>query len=374
MTQIATNRLGYKSQLDGVRGLAVLAVMASHAHPTVLKGGEYGVDVFFALSGFLITTLILEELAASRSGFGFRSFYIRRSLRLFPALYGCVLLVIAYLALRWNKLPEFLEMSGVTDPNRRGLYPRFVFGALTYTTNLIGVTQTRGNLLGHTWSLAVEEQFYLLWPFFLVRLWRRGAWRVALSLPAAFVGISLVLRLVGVPTDNGFLWGRPEAIAAGVWVAIARWKLPRLRFSVQSWAGAMIWIGGAVIALSILLRDHLLPSWLFSRGGSSILGVVAAGLIWALIEDDGQHPVSRMLRLRPLVYIGMISYGLYLFHMPIFRVVGWELPGLGGSVNTLLKVSASFLIASLSFRFFEQPFKLMQHRFRPIDDPERAIT
>lgn len=353
--------------MDGIRAIAILLVMASHAHPTALKGGELGVDVFFALSGFLITTLILEETQRGEGAYGFARFYARRALRLFPALYAVVLASGLYLWLRWDHLPEFLLGVGVTDPDHRNLYPVFLLGAATYTTNLIGVLATPGNFLGHTWSLALEEQFYLIWPVVLVTFWRRTGLHLLTLLLVAFIGACLTCRLAGVPVDRGFLWMRPEAIAAGALVAILRWRGDRMAARLRTWSPFLVYAGLLIIILAPIARGRLIPLAYFDKGLVTMFGLSAAVLIWALVELSRPMMPTAMLTSRPFVYVGLISYGLYLWHLPVFRIVTWELPGLDGIQNILLKVSLSFVLAVLSARLIERPFREWQSRFREVE-------
>lgn len=362
-------KLGYHSALDGVRALAIILVMASHAHPTALKGGSLGVDVFFAMSGFLITTLILEELRAVKGGYGYRRFYVRRALRLFPALYATVAIVALYLVLRRDHLPQFLHDAAVDTPYPWTTWAKFVVGSATYTSNLIGVTATPGNLLGHTWSLALEEQFYLLWPLALVSMWRRGAIKALMGVVVAFIGVCLVCRLAGAPTGNGFLWMRPEAIAAGALMAMARWQFPAARAAIARASSVILYLGAPIIVGVALARNHGLPASVLDRGLFPFYGLLAALVVWALVESDEHQPVRRMFELRPAVYIGTISYGLYIWHLPIFRIVSWEFTGLGGTVNIAVKVALSVFVAVLSARFVERPFRRMQNRFRSTPTP-----
>ncbi|MBP7930603.1 MAG: acyltransferase [Acidimicrobiia bacterium] len=374
MSADVPERLGYRPGLDGIRALAIVFVMASHAHPSLLKGGELGVDVFFALSGFLITTVILEEVFRLDGGYGFVRFYVRRGLRLFPALYAMLLAVVIYLAFRWNDLPEFLATAGVHEPEHRRLYGRFLFGAATYSTNLIGVLATPGNFLGHTWSLALEQQFYLIWPVILVTFWRRRELRTLTWLVLGFILVCLAARLAGVPADRGFLWMRPEAIAAGAFGALIRWDQGRAHNFLRRNANVFSIIGLIVVVVVPLLKPRIIPGVYFDRGLVTLFGIGSAVLIYALVEVKGRPLVVSLLTWRPIVRVGLISYGLYVWHLPVFRVVTWELPGLGGTANILVKVAISVVVAEMSFRFIEQPFRQRQARFRTVEQRAGAAA
>ncbi|MCO5311815.1 MAG: acyltransferase [Microthrixaceae bacterium] len=245
----APPELGYRPALDGIRAIAIVMVVASHSHPTLFKGGALGVDVFFAMSGFLITTLLLQELSVTSGPYPFRRFYARRSLRLFPALYTTVTFTALYIVWRRDRLDSFLRMAGVDDPYPWTLWAKFVLGTATYTTNLIGVTTTPGNLLGHSWSLAVEEQYYLIWPAVLVLVTSRGKSSVLMRSLGLFITACLLARLLGAPTSTGFLWNRPETIAAGSLAALLRWRSHHVLRFVQNSAAFLAAFGLATILL-----------------------------------------------------------------------------------------------------------------------------
>lgn len=362
------HRLGYLPALDGIRALAILLVVASHAHPTMLKGGSLGVDVFFALSGFLITSLILEELRAGGGRrYAFVRFYARRSLRLFPALYAAVAVVALYLVGRRSQLAGFLETIGVDEPYPWTTWGKFVGGAATYTTNLIGVTATPGNLLGHTWSLALEEQFYLIWPILLVTAGRRGRRPALMGLLLTFIGVCLLCRLAGVPADRGFLWMRPEAIAAGSLAAMLRWDAPTARRYMERWASPVLSAGSVMIVGLAIARNRFIEGAVFDRGLLTAFGLVSAAVVWALLLVSESHWVRRVLERPCVVSLGMISYGWYIWHVPVFRIVTYELPHLPGAVNVVVKSAVSLVVAVASARFIERPFRQMQGRFRSSD-------
>jgi peptidoglycan/LPS O-acetylase OafA/YrhL len=316
--------LGYLPWMDGMRAIAVMAVMVFHellyapqlaSVASVVGGGEYGVDIFFAVSGFLITTLLLQEVQA-RGGIRFGAFYLRRARRLLPAL-GALLLVITLGALilqRGHHRVETLENVG---------------WAASYVGNWVkALTNDTLAELGHTWSLAIEEQFYLLWPLtltVLISLGLRG--RRLLGAIAVLVAATLVWPQVGV--SRGWGWNRfyygldthaaPLAIGAVLAVAFVEGLLPR-HGSWPSWRHALGVVGALVVLATLhdpgdiyrLSRPlHLVDL----RARVSTFAIVGAGttlVIWELLES-APHLGHRILSWPPLVAIGRVSYGLYLW-------------------------------------------------------------
>ena len=211
-------RLGYRPSLDGVRAMAVLMVVGVHTHPRLVPAGSIGVDIFFVLSGFLITTLLVEELDG-RGRIAVGRFYARRALRLLPALFGLLAVVTAWALL-------------VASPDTRHNALSEVAAAASYTRNLTWWANVPGTLLGHTWSLALEEQFYLIWPVILVICLRprRSSTALTAIFVAGFVVVS-ALRMSHVVGPAALLIGRPDALLLGAAVALLRRDHP------QQWVG-----------------------------------------------------------------------------------------------------------------------------------------
>lgn len=309
-------------QLDGLRGVAVLLVVLAHAswglapryrsfglEGLTKGGGLVGVQLFFALSGFLITSILLaDRVESGQARLG--RFYRRRMRRLLPALLlvsvGCLGLAMVF-------------------PMMRATAPGDVFLALTYTTNL-GIVAERvphGPWLGHTWSLGVEEQFYLVWPVLLIvgfRLrGRQGVAAVALVGIVATVGVRELLD--GADVYRSMRW---DALLWGCWLAAVR---PRL-------GGRAGIVGAAVLAGYLFWMPVPL------RPVDYTVTAVAACLVVAGATS------APWLNARWLVYFGSISYGLYLWHTMLLRVL---------DIPALVTVALSIVIADLSYRFVERP-------------------
>jgi peptidoglycan/LPS O-acetylase OafA/YrhL len=280
----------HRPGLDGVRALAALAVLLFHARAPGFSGGFVGVDVFFVLSGYLITSLLTAEL--ERTGrIDLGRFYLRRALRLVPAL---ALLLVVYMAVAPWLWPAIPTGEHVGDVVLSGLYLSDYAFALFQ----------RPHILRHTWSLAVEAQFYLLWPLAvaaLARNPRRVPWMLALYLAASLWRVADLVRGDVVST-----YYRADTHASGLLLgALLAWS-PARRLTPATGAAALF----ALACLCLGLR--------WGPAAGLALGVPAAELAAAvLILAAGQGPVARFLSWRPLAGLGALSYGVYLWHAPI---------------------------------------------------------
>lgn len=321
-------RLGYRPALDGVRAVAVAAVVAYHAFPDALPGGFAGVDVFLVLSGFLITTLLLEE--HDRCGrVSFASFYRRRARRLFPALAamlaGCV--VIAALGL--------VAMDG-----------RSIVATGSYLTNLIFAFGWHVPVaFGHTWSLALEEQFYLFWPLVLTGAARRGC-GIVLALTGGLILASFATATALSHSGAGWerLYFGPDTRSFGLFVGcllaelrhfdiINTWR-PTSRLVTASWATLAV----------VLLGVHTTTPAAYTGG---LAAVCLASAVLVMGHLDGNvlaHPLP--------VLIGRRSYALYLWHPLVFAVLA--APGRPGRI--LIAVAVTMILAEASARWVERPF------------------
>jgi peptidoglycan/LPS O-acetylase OafA/YrhL len=347
--------------LDGVRAIAVTAVLLFHANPEWLPGGFLGVDVFFTLSGFLITSLLLAELDRT-GGVRFGRFYLRRARRLLPAL---VLVLVA---------TSLLAITVAQDAAQR--VKEDVVASAFYVTNWWYVAHGtsyfeatgRPPLLQHLWSLAVEEQFYLLWPLLMYGLWRIG-------------------RLQGV--RYGAAAGAIASTALMAWLAI-RDDMPAVSDTARVYFGtdthAMTLLVGAVLATlwrpqrfidALTARGRMLMTLLGStalvclvaifwfvgptsgalyRGGFLVVGLVSACVVAGAAVTGTAF--AGVLGRQPLRWIGERSYGIYLWHWPIFMVLrpGIDLDADGWGVQ-VVRFTLTFAAAELSYRFVEMPIR-----------------
>lgn len=335
----------YRPELDGLRALAVLGVLLYHFGFGV-TGGYVGVDVFFVLSGFLITSIIRADVAAGT--FTYLGFWERRVRRLLPALTVVVLctLVVGSIVL----LPDDFRELG------QSAVAQSLFAANVYFWRESGYFAGPSELkpLLHTWSLAVEEQFYLLMPLFLLAIasWTRRSMAIITGLIAALSLGWCIYETNHYPTSAFFL------------VPSRAWEL--LLGSLLSMVGNERAPGRAVADVtSTLGLGGILASMLYFGPATPFPGVAAllpclgtAAIIWA--NGEQRTLVGRWLSLPPIVFVGLISYSLYLWHWPIAAFVNYLEPVVQAWWIPFASVCASFLVAVLSWRFVEQPFRRRQ--------------
>ncbi len=320
--------------LDGLRGLSCMGVVASHLAIPIFAGGWLGVDVFFVLSGFLITGLLLDELAET-GRIRVLAFYARRMGRLYPALLVTVALTVT------------LAASGV--PGARGGTRWDLMVALAYLEDFWRQTKHIGFLLGHTWSLAVEEQFYLVWPLVVLALSRRrwGLLVAAVCGAAASIALMFLQSGGGVLTDEVYY-----AFAPRIWEILAGCALAVIlrRTEIEpKWGKALAWAGTIVLAEAVTsdLRVGV-------RGVAAVLAVTGTLVLVASVRTPSLP--LRVLEWRALRWVGERSYGIYLYHYPIVVVTAQALPW-RHSVKVALDLILIFAVAALSYRFVETPIR-----------------
>jgi peptidoglycan/LPS O-acetylase OafA/YrhL len=353
-------------ELDSVRAFAAIAVLITHL-PYGWHFGETGVDLFFVLSGYLITGIILRD--GGRPGF-LRTFYLRRSLRIWPIYYLTVLAVAAFNLLRHHPAPlDSLPWL------------------LTYTQNVWmywGGTGPNVNALslGHTWTLAIDEQFYLLWPALLLLCPRR----LVPYLAGLFVVLPLGLRFGGLPAK--VLLGHTDGLALGAllaWLRLGREGQPAPRGETLAYLAVCMTALAGYAAQWAYLAAHGWDGRDIVRGsplGITFIGFAYFGLVGLVATRQGS-PRLAWLRLPALVYLGQISYGLYLYHWILYEHLDslvtfrW---GLGAPWwLEVIKFTAPFVVAVLSWHLLEKPILKLKDRFsyrlaspRPVEAPGGA--
>lgn len=345
----------YRRDIDGLRAVAVLAVILFHLNTHLLPGGFVGVDIFFVISGYLITKNIATELGAGH--FSLVEFYRRRIKRIAPVMLtviACVLLA-GYLVL----LPEDLAAMAKSAFWSVGSLANVYFWH-EVDTDYFAATSAQLPLL-HLWSLGVEEQFYLAWPLLLMLAWRlvptRGkpvsALNLALALTLLTIPLSVGMAILGYAHDSRFIYymlpTRAGELMMGAAAALWAIKHPNAGGSGLR-SVAMAWCGVALVAMSMLLLNETqpFPGWrvLPPTAGAALL--LLAGRAQA--DTWLQHCLSRA----PMVWVGKLSYSLYLWHWPVlayWRYVYGE-PGVLAGVGLLL---LTFALAQLSYSLVEQP-------------------
>jgi len=339
----------YRPEVDGLRAIAVAAVILFHAGFSLFSGGFVGVDVFFVISGFLITSIIVEELKADR--FSVIRFYERRARRILPALFTVMAACVpfAYHLLSPDDLKDFAQSLAAIC--------LFASNVLFWGESGYFDAQAELKPLLHTWSLAVEEQFYVVFPLFLLAAWRFG-WRFLLVLIGAIAVTSFVTSVNEVksfPSAAFYLLpSRAWQLLIGALASLVadRWRTVRTRGSLGPIADEVIgWLGMAMIVLSLFLFDERSPF----PGLNAALPTLGTAMV--LLGASDRTSVGRMLAWRPLVGLGLISYSAYLWHQPLFAFTKHALLAeLPTDLAAVLCV-VTIVLACLSWRYVEQPFR-----------------
>lgn len=337
--------LGYRPALDGLRGFAVLVVLAGHLHLPRAGHGALGVDIFFTLSGFLITALLTEEWLRTRH-IQLKSFYLRRVLRLYPAL-----------------LLMLLAVSPIT-PARE-----YILSSLAYVTNwVIALKILPLNLeLGHTWTLSIEEQYYLLWPPLLYFTLRRLAPRQAILIPLSLAALSFLQRIL-IWQASGDFWrynAGTDAHADGLLLgsalglAAAAGLLPKAEKARPLLWPATLLATGATLWVTVVDPQ---PDGFIALVGILMVSIATLLLIGSLVLYPSVA-WTRLFEFKPLVKVGVISYGLYLWQTPIIVLLNLEALGLSPTASGAVKTGLVFLVAFLSYRYLERPILRLKDRF-----------
>ncbi len=369
-THVRTSATGRERvlALDGLRAFALLIIMGYHFGVGWLQGGFFSLDIFYVLSGYLITGLLLGEWAR-RAGIKLSAFWLRRARRLLPAL--LVVLVVVTLVIR------FTYPAGLY-PNLRmaDLSALFYFSnwwQIAVSSNYFVVTGAVSPLT-HTWSLAVEEQFYLVWPLVVLavlRLGRRFDRGVELLLGVSVVGVAAsatemaLLYHPGVDTTRLYFGTdtHAQSILVGATVACVltlvqrhrglegmapRAASPRARVTLTG-------VGLCGLAGTLALTRLATGTEAFAYRGGFLLSALSAAAVVVAAVCVVEGPIARVLSLRPLVWIGTVSYGAYLWHFPVFIELDAARTGLGGLGLLAARFATTLVLAALSYYLVERP-------------------
>ncbi|HEX8445350.1 MAG TPA: acyltransferase family protein [Sphingomonas sp.] len=337
----AATHMAYRADIDGLRTLAVLPVVLNHVGIPGFWGGYVGVDIFFVISGYLITGILVRDLAVGRHSLS--EFYRRRVLRIFPALFVMltVVTIIAAVVMLPAELIRYARSLGATT----------LFGSniLFYSETGYFAPAARLKPLLHTWSLAVEEQFYILWPLMLAAIGTQIARQKALVLAVSVVSLAVAIYLVRVDPASAFymLPARAWELSIGAMIALG---LRPSRFQ---------WLNEALAAMGLLMVLYAIRRYTEATpfpGIAALLPCLGAALMIA--TGAARTVVARLLALPPVVFVGRISFSLYLWHWPVivFAEMALFLP------RTPLvmagEVLAGLILAVLSWHFVERPFRV----------------
>ncbi len=361
--RVVTQSSSYRPALDGLRAIAIGAVLLFHSSSRtyldtpLFPGGRFGVDLFFVLSGFLITRLLLAE-ETKIGAISLRNFYARRALRLLPAL------------------AVFLVFTGVvvliTGRNGDGRnYGLAMLPVIFYVGNWAVAASTKSlGLLGHTWTLALEEQFYIFWPPILRWLLNRGVTvrSIVRGLLLACVGLGGTRAALTVlfPDANIYkpAW-RFDGLLLGCVLALVLDRLDTGEIARRLKAPAVGFVALVLLGL-VAMQMQVENTKAENLGGLSAFCLIAAVLVGHAALADQESGLNRFLTLSPLVALGRISYGVYLFHIPVNALVHFtpisRQPGL---VEVVVQEVASIAVAAASYLLVERRFLAKKERFQP---------
>jgi peptidoglycan/LPS O-acetylase OafA/YrhL len=351
------SKLGYRPELDGLRGISILIVYIHHLYSPLMPAGFLGVDIFFVLSGFLITSLLVEEWNRKGS-ISLKDFYIRRALRLMPAVFLLILITGALALVVLDKSTASETYQGI-------------WLTLSYVSNWLyafGYFSVE-NPLGITWSLAIEEQFYITWPLLLsltLRFKLRRRW--ILCILALIIAIIPLHRKMLLEQGANILrlYYASDTHADGLLIGclvglLVSWDLLPHNKRCGIWMKFLAALGIIFFGYSVSL-----PSWmnslLYVCVGFTLVSLSVALSLIVMILSPPKFALL-VLKFTPLVWIGRISYGLYLWHWPV-RWFIYQRKALPASTEQLVTaVVLSLLLPTLSYHFVEKPFLRWKKRF-----------
>lgn len=350
--------------LDGIRGVALLTVFLCHTHPILLAGGHVGVDLFFVLSGFLITSLLLAEFS-ERGAIDFRRFYIRRALRLLPALFAMVAITLVYVA--------------IVEPDKMGSALRDARAIVFYYFNyrraidIIQPVRDTYDWFGHLWSLSVEEQFYIVWPLVLLLALRaRSPLWLGLILLGGLVGPAIGRIVLWEEGPSLWLYFRTELRFDNLmWGVLGAWLLWTGRIQESAvWRHAGVAM--ALVATAVFFVVSYFPvvyNGFLYMGGYTLVGLVSMVMILSAATAPPQL-LRWLLELPFMRWTGKISYGLYIWHIPVFYSA-FKLP-VHEYVQSTIGIVGTYAVAAASYYYLELPFlktkdKLSAKRARPAE-------
>jgi peptidoglycan/LPS O-acetylase OafA/YrhL len=337
----------YRKEIDGLRALAIAPVILFHSGFSAFSGGYIGVDVFFVISGYLITSILNADLQSGK--YSMIAFYERRARRILPALF--VMLVVSC----------FMAYAMLNPADLRG-YAKSLLGAVLFLANITAYMQSGYfdaasdiKPLMHLWSLAIEEQYYVVFPVLLAFLWRKGRLVLA-GVVALLSGLSLWVAEIKLNQDPSiaffYLHSRAWELGMGALLALLVHfhgdRLCAMSTALRQWLAVL---GLGLIFLAILMFDK---STRFP-GLSALMPTLGAGLV--LVFATQQTWAGRVLSFRPVVALGLISYSAYLWHQPIFAFARYRSPNYLETPALLGLIVLTLVVAYLSWRFVEAPFR-----------------
>lgn len=330
----------YRAEIDGLRAIAVVPVILFHAGFDTFSGGFIGVDVFFVISGYLITSILIYDIESNQ--FSILAFYERRARRILPALSLVIFCCIPF-AWRWMyplALNDFFQSVVATT--------LFASNFLFWSESGYFQAATELKPLLHTWSLAIEEQFYLFFPFVLYLVWGKHARKSVFALSMLLIA-SLIFSIFGAaywPEFNFYLLpSRIWELMAGAICAIIKYKNPPKPNYLGGYAGILLLLFGFVFL------DGTVP-WPSIPTIIPVLGTTII-ILWCTSVNGA----GRLLSFKPVVFIGLLSYSAYLWHQPLFAFARLRLTGDLEDWTKVALITATFILAFLTWQYVEKPFR-----------------
>lgn len=332
----------YRPDIDGLRAVAILAVVCFHIFPSNMPGGFIGVDIFFVISGYLISTIIFSSLERER--FSLVEFYVRRIRRIFPAL---IIVLVSCLIFGWYILfaDEFRQLGKHTVAGAA-----FIQNLILWRESGYFDSSAESKPLLHLWSLAIEEQFYIFWPLLLAYVWKKN-WsflKITASIAAVSFAVSIYMITTGYSAAAFYhpysrFW---ELMAGGIlaYAVLHRPDLLEKHKEVQSVTGFALVVSG----LMLVNRNSDFPGWW------ALLPVAGAFLIISAGANSWLN--ARLLGNPVMVWLGLISYPLYLWHWPVLVYLKIAFVEISDSAR-IAAVAASLLLATLTYHFVEKPVR-----------------
>lgn len=334
----------YRSDIDGLRAIAVSVVIGYHAFPSIMPGGFIGVDIFFVISGFLISSIIFGDI--EKNNFSYTDFYARRIRRIFPAL---LLVLLVSLSFGWYVLfvDEFSQL-GTQVAAGVGFLANILFWSQSGYFDSAAETKP----LLHLWSLGVEEQFYIFWPLVLGFVWRR---KLSFFLTMTIIAVlSFSINIYWISKDPSAAFFLPfgrmwELMAGGMLAYLGKYR-PQYFLAnplARSFA-SLVGLTLLLVSVTLLSNGSLFPGWLALFPVCGTLLVIANGASWVN---------SRLIGNPLLVYLGLISYPLYLWHWPLLSFAQIIENGTPDRLIRVVAVLLGVLLAVFTFHFIEKPFR-----------------
>jgi peptidoglycan/LPS O-acetylase OafA/YrhL len=350
-------QLGFQTQIEGLRGIAILFILLCHYIGNSFTILWIGVDLFFVLSGFLITRILLSKVGSTRY---FRNFYLRRTLRIFPLYYFALALVFFLLPL----FPDHFDVTYLVSKQA---------WFWLYTENWLfafeGWPKGQNVIISHFWSLAIEEQYYLMWPLVIYTF--RNRHDILLISMFLLIGIAICLRLSGELANPGYYtitFARMDSLLIGSLVALGANRKPEM---LKRWSLWLLTVSGIWIIMGAAKSSDLsYANPFFSAFGYTILSLFFACVV--ILSFRRETVFRKMLDSTLLKILGRYSYGLYVFHFPLYWLFRPQVlaamqiipqPFIAKSTTALLLLLLTFILTAFSYHFLELPFLRLKKLF-----------